>query len=1064
MRRRKPVLPAGAATACGVSQAWPVADSHDSNVHEPNFGLYEDILTPRLLARIEHAALSPGQLRIDDLDHAEAADRLALHVSRLIEQGIDSLPPDKRIQAGSELLREIGSRLMSMTPRVAVDEELPEADARVLRSLLPVGIDGAPTPIRQPEIPLLDTTLLTNAPTEPSLARAIISEIESADSIDAIIAFIRFSGIRPLLDVMRAHTAAGKPLRILTTTFTNSTEPEALEALADIGAQIRVSYDTGSSRLHAKSWLFGRKSGATTGYVGSSNLSRAGQVVGQEWNVRLSARRNPAAIRKLIAAFENAWENGDFVVFDAEEFRDAGARASGERDPVLVLPLHELRLEPFQERLLEQIESARLRGRHRNLLVAATGTGKTVMAAVDYARLRQRLDRARLLFVAHREEILDQALATFRFALRETSFGEKWVGGARPRAYEHVFASIQSLSAAGVENIDPQHFDVVIIDEFHHAAASSYTALLDRLRPAELLGLTATPERADGLPILGWFGERISAELRLWDAIDQQRLVPFHYYGISDGTDLSAVPWRRGFGYDTEALAGVYTANDAWARTVIAQVQAYVGNVHRMRALGFCVNVAHARFMAQQFTAAGIAAVAVTGETPDGERAEALARLRDGTVSVVFSVDLFNEGVDVPAVDTVLMLRPTESATVFLQQLGRGLRRAREKSVCTVLDFVGRHRQEFRFDVRYRALLRVSRSDLVKGIKEGFAYLPSGCSFQLDPVAQQVVLDNVRSAIPSTRPQRVAELRRLAGDGYEVSLASYLRETGLDVEDVYANNGCWSDLLDAAGVATLEPGPHEKALRRALGRMLHLDDDERLESYREFVAFDLPPEASTERQRRLLRMLVVSLAGQVLGDRDLAAGVDLVWAHPQVLRELSELLPLLADRVDHVHGVLPDRPECPLQIHARYTRDEVLAAMGQGGLAKAPEWREGVRWAAEEKADLFLVTLNKASGGFSPSTQYRDYAISPTLFHWESQSTTAADSPTGLRYRTHEAQGSEVFLFARMTNAASDRAFWFLGPARYVRHEGERPMAITWRLEVALPGDLYAEFSAAAVA
>lgn len=1028
-------------------------------------GLYEEVLTPRLarLLTAAHALQATGE-RVEDLPEAEAADRLALHLSNLVERTIESLPPDLRVERGSALIRSIGASLAELAPRVGVDEEIPAGDARMLRAVLTRGMDGKPLEIAQPEIPLLDTTLLTNAPTEPSLSRAIMSEIASADSVDAIIAFIRFSGIRPLLGALEAHTNAGKPLRILTTTFTNSTQPEALEALARIGAQIRVSYDTGSSRLHAKSWLFGRTSGASTGYVGSSNLSHAGQVVGQEWNVRLSARRNPGAMRKLAAAFEGSWENGDFVGYQPDEFRSAVRRAEDLDESALILPMHELRLEPFQERLLEQIESARRRGRHRNLLVAATGTGKTVMAAVDYARLRQRLDRSRLLFVAHREEILDQARSTFRFALREPSFGEKWVGGRTPSDFQHVFASIQSLSTSGIDHIDPQAFDVVIIDEFHHAAANSYTKLLEHVRPQELLGLTATPERADGQSILHWFDDRITAELRLWDAIDQQRLVPFHYFGIHDGLDLKEVPWRRGIGYDLARLSSVYTSNDAWVRTVIKQLCDYVGDVHSMRALGFCVSVAHARFMAQRFAAAGISAVAVTGETPEDERREALARLRDGKVNVVFSVDLFNEGVDVPAVDTVLMLRPTESATIFLQQLGRGLRRARGKSVCTVLDFIGQHRREFRFDVRYRALLRVSRGDLVEGVKSGFPFLPSGCSFQLDRVAQKVVLESIRQAIPSTWPQRVVELRKHAADGYLPTLAAFLHETGLDLDDVYANGRSWSDLLAAADLPTAPEGPFEKQLRRAIGRMLHVDDEERIDAYRAFLDVGGVPMVEGERDRRLLRMFVVSLAGQVLGERDLDQGAQLLWQHPQVLRELAELLPILSERHDHLHADLPGRPLCPLQIHARYTREEILAAMGQGGLAKVPTWREGVRWAADERADLFLVTLNKSAGSFSPTTQYRDYAISPTLFHWESQSTTPAGSPTGLRYRRHEAEGSDILLFARMTNASSDRAFWFLGPARYVKHEGERPMAITWRLDIALPGDLYADFSAAAVA
>src|SRR5690606_12153345 len=219
--------------------------------------------------------------------------------------------------------------------------------------------------------------------------------------------------------------------------------------------------------------------------------------------------------------------------------------------------------------------------------------------------------------------------------------------------FEHVFASIQSLRASGVELIDPTHFDVVIIDEFHHAAATSYQGLLERLEPRELLGLTATPERSDGLPVLHWFDDRIAAELRLWDAIDQHRLTPFAYYGIADELDLTAIPWRRGTGYDVEALTNVITASDRWARYVLKQFAEYCGDPPQVRALGFCASVAHAHYMARVFNEYGIRAVAVSADSSDRERRQALNDLAQGTVRAVFSVDLFNEGVDVPAVDAL---------------------------------------------------------------------------------------------------------------------------------------------------------------------------------------------------------------------------------------------------------------------------------------------------------------------------------------------------------------------------------------------------------------------------
>jgi superfamily II DNA or RNA helicase/HKD family nuclease len=1011
------------------------------------------------------------------LPNVEAADRIALHVSRIIEQSVAELPESDRTTMGIHLARELIQQLAELIGQDGESDRqsglrraLPLATGDVLQAVLPRNLDGSPHSLEQPLTPLLDTTLLTNARSEPSLGKQLRSEIPSADRIDAIVAFVRYSGLRPMLDALRRHCENGRPLRLLTTTYTGSTEAKALDALRNLGANVRVSYDTTTTRLHAKSWSFHRDTGTSTAYIGSSNLTHSAQVPGLEWNLRVSGRRNPAVLAKMVALFESYWEGGDFVEYDPEVF--AAQMDRTHTGPQILLSPVELRPEPFQQRLLEQIEVSRELGYHRNLLVSATGTGKTVMAALDYAGLRSRLPRARLLFVAHRSEILQQSLATFRYAMRDPAFGELWVGGKKPTRFEHVFASIQSLSAAGISQMDPSHFDVVIIDEFHHAAADSYDALLQHLRPHELLGMTATPERPDGMPILHWFGDRIAAELRLWDAIDQQRLVPFQYYGLHDGTDLSNLPWKRGRGYEVTALENVYTADDAWCRRIIHQLNTHVDDVRSMRALGFCVSVSHARFMADRFSSAGISAVAVSAQTPTAERKAALRNLAEGRIQAVFSVDLFNEGVDVPAVDTILMLRPTESATVFLQQLGRGLRRNSKtgKATCTVLDFVGQHRKEFRFDRKLGALLGGTRKDLQRQITNDFPYLPAGCSLELDPVARDIILRSLKEAIPSTWPARVAELRRVVDAGHAATLPGYLDHSGLDLSDVYANNRSWSVLLEAAELPVQPAGPYEQTLRRAVGRMLHIDDQLRLVTYQRLVGQGSAPQVTelTASDHALLRMLIVSLTDQVLGKRefrevDLQVATDLLWQHPQVLAEIAELLPILLDRVDHVHSRVPGRPDIPLNVHARYTRLEILAAMGQrDDRAKTPTWREGVRWAKDKHADLFLITLDKSPDHFSPTTRYRDYAISQDLFHWESQSITSADSPTGRRYRDHSAIGSAIYLFARNDNTSN--AFWFLGPATYVRHDGDRPMGVTWRLETPLPGDLYAEFAAAAVA
>jgi Domain of unknown function (DUF3427) len=332
---------------------------------------------------------------------------------------------------------------------------------------------------------------------------------------------------------------------------------------------------------------------------------------------------------------------------------------------------------------------------------------------------------------------------------------------------------------------------------------------------------------------------------------------------------------------------------------------------------------------------------------------------------------------------------------------------------------------------------------------------------ELDPVARHEVLQSIRAAVPAKWTAKIEELRQLARMG-EVRLAKYLEETGLEVEDVYDGSKSWSDLQDGAGMSLLAAGPDETVLRRACGRLLHVNDFARIGTWREMLSSEQPPDAESRgaREQRLLRMLVASVCNRALTNKSttLAEGTKLLWEHPQVRAELLELLDVLSTRIDHLHRPLAT-PHVPLEVHARYSRIEILAAFGVGDNAKVASWQTGVYWAEDERTDLLAFTLDKTSGQFSPTTRYRDYAISRDLIHWESQSTTRALGETGRRYQRHAGMGTEIMRFARLRT--DDRAFWFLSPATYVRHEGELPMAITWRLAHPLPGDLFATFAAA---
>lgn len=1026
-------------------------------------GLYEQLLTEGLMLALNR--FDPRVIHKQSLHRAEAPNRIAFHIGRQIESALASLPDKERVRVGIHVARELLAKLAELTGTDDLGDEKPIHSGEVLHSIMRLLPDSTPKCIEAPLIPLLDTTLLTNAPGEPRVGHQLATEIQSAQRVDILMAFIRLTGVAPMREALRQHINNGGAVRVLTTTYTGSTQSEALDALSELGAEVRVSYDTSSTRLHAKAWLFYRQSGFSTAYIGSSNLTHSAQITGLEWNVRVSGARNPDVIDKVSAVFESYWANSDFREYNRDEFQRHTAAVERKEfaswlSPVAVEP------RPFQERLLEELSVSRLQGWHRNLLVSATGTGKTVMAALDYVRLRKLLPRSRLLFVAHRQEILDQSQRIFQHALRDPIFGEQWIGGRRPNFFEHVFASIQSLNAADLENLAPDHFDVVIVDEFHHAAAPSYEAILKLLQPRELLGLTATPERSDGLSILPWFDGRVAAELRLWDAIDQNYLSPFFYYGVHDGLKLQDVPWRRGAGYEVEALTNVFTGSAVWAELVVKQFIEKTQGSEGVRALGFCVSVRHADYMALVFRGAGIPAIAVSAKTPATDRINSLLALDRGDVRVVFSVDLFNEGVDVPSVDALLMLRPTESGTLFLQQLGRGLRKKEGKTACVVLDFVGHHRKEFRFDRRFRSLFGGTRKDIRQQIENGFPFLPAGCHMELDRVSSEIVLESLRSAIPSQWNEKINELRTFVASGHPLSLDLFLEHSGLELEDLYSGGRTWMQLCAGAGFITPKEGVVEAVLARAVSRLLHIDDLERIQVYEEMLGASDRPQISSfpERRMRLVRMLLAQLMDGVPGDflpdnSDMDAALVLLWEHPRILLDLCGLLGVLRRRISHLHEELPTRETTPIRVHASYSRVEILAALGAGEGWRPVAWREGVKWFPDARADVFVITFDKTSGGFSPTTRYKDYAISRELIHWESQSTTRSQTETGQRYQHHKARGSDVILFARLRDES--RSFWCLGSAEYVRHEGDRPMSIVWKLKTPLPGDLFAQFAAA---
>ena len=1008
-------------------------------------GVYEQLITEELTALLEDPRWVADH---SGLSQDAAADLLARHLYDAARRALTAATGDsaKRLERQLRLTNRALASLGELSP-----DEVLEGDAvtpLVLLSLLTKAEAGLGTgQVTRPGIPLRHSELIVNGPRDRRVGLEIARELPSADRVDLLMSFVKWSGFVELREELAAFCGRGPGrLRVLTTTYMGATDVQALEGLRELGADIRISYDHRRTRLHAKAWMFHRDSGFGTAIIGSSNLSHAALRAGCEWNVRLSQRDNPGLLAKFRTTFDQYWLEPSFEPYHLERFQETIQRR---HDPALaaIIRVARLRAHPHQEAVLEALESERDRGHHRNLIIAATGTGKTVIAALDYAR---QPGRPRLLFVAHRERILQQSRATFRLALRDESFGELLTGREKPIVGTHVFASIQSLHDERLRQLAADAFEVVIVDEFHHAAANTYEALLDHLEPKILLGLTATPERADGQPILHRFGDRIAAESRLWDALDQELLSPFQYFVIHDGTDLSQIDFRGGR-YSVSSLEQVYTADEHRARHVLRQLDQKIRDPRIMRALGFCVSVRHAEYMAAYFNRHELPAAVVDGSTSPRHREARVSALERGELCCLFTVDVFNEGVDIPVVDTVLFLRPTESATIFLQQLGRGLRLHEDKACLTVLDFVGTAHKDFRFDLRFRALLGGgTRAEICDAVAEGFPHLPSGCCIQLQERAQREILANLRRTLRNWSA--------LAADlEPDMGLADFLRRAQLTPEDLYRQGKTFTGLRRIAGFVDEAPsGP----MARALPRLLHVDDVERTTAWWTWLSEPHPP--ATDLTDPYQRMLFAVLGQTDRPMTDLGEVLAELWASEHLRQELADLLQVLDDRRRHLARSLRG---LPLQVHAHYTRLEISAALDlRTSKGKLLATQAGVYRCDSHRCDLLFVTLDKDERDFTPTTLYEDYPISPTRFHWESQSRTREDSPTGRRYRRPD-PGWRIFLFVRKAKRDGrgiTQPFLFLGPVSYVTHERERPMRITWALEYPMPGDWFQQVKIAA--
>ncbi|RZK48543.1 MAG: DUF3427 domain-containing protein [Pedobacter sp.] len=1046
-------------------------------------GIYESLITTSLKSKLTQ--LDPHQFFIIDdkkLDIEEASRYLGRHLGDVILHALQLIKSNGDKEATIEKQIEISNKLLVYLSKEIDNydfkDDLIDAQGRILEGVFDkLNSDYIDLRARlyeiMPSTRLTQSELFTGGNAGVSLIGELQKEIRSADRIDLLVSFIKWKAIVILKGAFEEFTKRGGKLRVITTTYMGATDAKAIHELSKLSnTEIKVSYNTSSERLHAKAYLFYRNSGYHTGYIGSSNFSRSALTDGLEWNVKVTTKEIPHIIDKFKKTFESYWASSEFETYYEGQFERltfelqkgsigshrlfSGSQKLGIENYFDLKPYH------YQLEILEKLKVERtIHNSFKNLVVAATGTGKTILAAFDFSRFKKQNPQTKILFIAHRIEILKQALNTFQHVLKDKNFGELLGDGYEIMDKTEVFATIQTLINKDLKNFcEPTYYDYIVIDEVHHAKASSYQKVIEYFTPKILLGLTATPERMDGKDILTDFNNRIAAEIRLPDALNNGLLCPFQYFGISDSLNYKDIKWNNGR-YDTNELTNLYTSNDIRVGDIIYNIIRYTKDPQHVSCIGFCASKKHAEFMANKFNAAGYAAGWLTSDNSEN-RDSILNDFKRRSIQFLFVVDIFNEGVDIPQIDTVLFLRPTESLTIFLQQLGRGLRLFDGKEVLTVLDFVGQAREEYDFENKFRALIGKTNNTVTHEITHDFPNLPLGSSIILEKKAKEYILNNIRKATDLSKRNLINRIINYKNHTDQpLTLKNFINIYNLKLSDIYKNN-TFSTLKAEALRLPLDLRESEK-YKSMLGKKWIVTESL---SYFNFIKkvihnnFDLDTLKLSKQENIFKLMLYYDFYQNPNMGGSLDKAIKGIGYNSAFVEELKEFVEYKLDRLSFEEIPCLNPIDFPLGIHARYTREQILIALGLTTYEKQSSNREGSAVNKEKNIEGLFINLKKSEEDFSPTTMYDDYAINETLFHWQSQNQTSDKSEKGLSYINQLETNKNILLFVRESKNDSygfTQGYVCLGPANFVEYEGSKPMSIKWNLHEPIPNYLWKE-------
>lgn len=918
-----------------------------------------------------------------------------------------------------------------------------------------------------------------------NLLNELKKSLKECKSFYFSVAFINYSGLQLLLDTLKEVEDKGIKGKIITTTYLNFTEPKALERMQEFeNIDMKIFIADNKVGFHTKVYIFENEDDYKI-IIGSSNLTQSALKSNVEWNVKVLSKEGAPFIEHVLKEYNNLWdmssELNDEVLQRYMLFLNEIKRTEVRRQMVFE-NLKPISPNKMQKRAMENLERLRAHGENKALVIAATGTGKTYMSAFDVMQYKPRT----MLFIVHREEILKKAKETFEKLLKGRNIKTGlFTGNAKDRDANYLFATIQTMNRY-YEDFHKNYFDYIIIDEAHHGASDSYLNVLGHFEPKFTLGMTATPERCDSLSVFELFDNNVALEVRLHEALDEELVIPFHYFGVTDieGVDLEDVNLD-----DKSQLAQRLMINRR-VDFIIEKMNFYGHDGNFRKLLGFCVNIEHAKYMAEEFNKRGISSVALSGEDTVAKRDEYIKRLESNKddLQTIFTVDIFNEGVDIPSVNTVLMLRPTNSPIIFIQQLGRGLRKSGSKEFLTVLDFIGNHNKTFLIAIALNGARYYDKDSLKVAVATDFADVPGCTHIQIDQISKDRILEQIDKEnfrdLKYLR-EEYNQFKILCGGKIPYMLLDYVKYDGapdpvkfIDKEGTYLGFVAKTEKDDELKELLLNDD-FEKILKE-------LNTSLPLKRINEFVILkyllnhdSISLEIAKNEILKYINYMDEDSIRHAFECLDHQYWDSVMIRQKVKLIEYKEYTLYRTDRFEAIinkkeyrkyiedainYGIFRYEKEFQEEYYGvpflkLYEQYKMVDLALLSNYTKTHSAFRGSGLLSNGKEYFLFIDLHKEEG-IEERINYKDKFLSENYFQWQSPNSTKQDSNRGKNIIFNKDRNVNLHLFVRKYKEIDKKAqpYIYIGKGDVVEYEGEKPITVKLKLQNEVPTKIYREF------